>query len=224
MRFGWCFGVTEKCLLFLTAAALVWGQGPGPGPAPGMGPGMGQGMGRGPDGPGPGMRGDGPMHHNGPGPRPMRDGHDGGGFGVPGGKWWHNPDMVKRLSLTADQQRKMDDVLQQSRLKLIDLTATLQKEEVMMEDLMRGPQLDDSKILPAVDRIAQARAELEKANTRMMLGIRHVLTPAQWEKLHTPGPMPNAGGPGPQGPPPRQGNGPAPRPANGPPGPAPREE
>lgn len=148
----------------------------------------------------------------------MHDGPRGGGFGVPGGKWWNNPEMVKRLNLTADQQRRMDDVLQQSRLKLIDLTATLQKEEVMMEDLMRGPQLDDSKILPAVDRIAQARAELEKANARMMLGIRHVLTPAQWEKLHTPAPMPmpNAGGPGP--------NGPAPRPANTPQRPGPREE
>jgi Spy/CpxP family protein refolding chaperone len=135
---------------------------------------------------------DGMMMHDGgrgPGPGAMREPH--GGFGVPGGKWWSNPEMVKRLNLTTDQQRKMDDVLQQSRLKLIDLTASLQKEEVMMEDLMRGPQLDDAKILPAVDRIAQARAELEKANARMMLGIRHVLTPAQWEKLHTPPTPPN---------------------------------
>ncbi len=100
-----------------------------------------------------------------------------------GGKWWNNPDMVKRLGITAEQQKKMDDVLQQSRLKLIDLSAALEKEEVVMEGLMRGPQLDDAKILPAIDRIAQARAELEKANARLMLGLRHVLTPEQWEKL-----------------------------------------
>jgi Spy/CpxP family protein refolding chaperone len=207
MKFGWRFGLTERCLLSLAVAALACGQGPGPGMGPGMNPGMGPGPG--------GMRGDGPMHHEGRGPGPMHEGPR-SGFGLPGGKWWTNPEMVKRLSLTADQQRKMDDVLQQSRLKLIDLTATLQKEEVMMEDLMRGPQLDDSKILPAVDRIAQARAELEKANARMMLGIRHVLTPAQWEKLHSPAPapMPNAMGPGPNGPAPRPPtNGPAPRPA-----------
>jgi Spy/CpxP family protein refolding chaperone len=124
----------------------------------------------------------------------------------------------------------MDDVFQQSRLKLIDLNATLQKEEVVMDGLMRGPQLDDSRILPAVDRIAQARAELEKANARLMLGIRHVLTPEQWDKLNEQpmhgGPRPR-GGPGPGGP-----GGPAPRPARaaapapGPPPPpaAPREE
>ena len=127
--------------------------------------------------------------------------------------------MVKRLSITPDQQKKMDEVLQQSRLRLIDLTATLQKEEVMMEGLMRGPQLDDAKILPAIDRIAQARADLEKTNARMMLGIRHVLTPEQWEKLNSEGPRLHREGPPPAG---LEGpRGPAPRPGNGPQGPPP---
>src|ERR1017187_7194777 len=67
----------------------------------------------------------------------------------PGGKWWDRPEMVKRLEITAEQQKKMDDVFQQSRLRLIDLHAALEKEEVVMEGLMKGPQLDDSKILPA---------------------------------------------------------------------------
>lgn len=119
-----------------------------------------------------------------------------GPFHSPGGKWWSNPDMVRQVGLTAEQQKKMDEVLQQSRLKLIDLNATLEKEEVVMEGLMRGPELDDSKILPAVDRIAQARAELEKANARLMLGIRHLLTPEQWEKLNHRGPQPHHEGPG----------------------------
>jgi Spy/CpxP family protein refolding chaperone len=135
-------------------------------------------------------------------------------FSNPGGtKWWNNPEMIRRLGLTPEQQKKMDEVLQQSRLRLIDLTAALEKDEVEMEGLMRGPQLDDAKILPEVDRIAQARAELEKANARMMLGIRHVLSPEQWEKLsyeesrshrgpgsHGPGGPPPLGPPG--GPPP----------------------
>jgi len=126
----------------------------------------------------------------------------------PAGKWWDNPEMVKRLGITADQQKKMDDVFQQSRLKLIDLSATLEKEEVVMEGLLKGPQLDDAKILPAVDRIAQARAELEKANARLMLAIRHVMTPEQWEKLDAQqGARPRQG---PGGPGMGRGNGPGP--------------
>jgi Spy/CpxP family protein refolding chaperone len=124
----------------------------------------------------------------------------------PGGKWWDNPETVRQLGITAEQQKKMDDAWQQNRLKLIDLSAALEKEETVMEGLLKGPQLDDSKILPAIDRIAQARAELEKTNARLMLAIRHVLTPEQWEKLNQQGPRPRRGGPG--GPMPGQGRGP----------------
>jgi Spy/CpxP family protein refolding chaperone len=130
-------------------------------------------------------QGDGP-----PGPPPPRRGE--GMRGGPGGKWWDNPEMAKKLVLTAEQQKKMDDVFQASKLKLIDLQATLQKEEVILDGLMRGPQLDDTKILPSVDRIAQSRAELEKADARFLLGIRHVLTPEQWTQLQAERP---AGGP-----------------------------
>jgi Spy/CpxP family protein refolding chaperone len=135
-----------------------------------------------------------------------------------GGKWWDNPEMVKKLVLTAEQQKKMDDVFQQYKLKLIDLEAPLQKEEVILDGLMRGPQLDDAKILPSVDRIAQDRAELEKANARMLLGIRHVLTPEQWTQLQaerSSGPPQGGrnGGPGgPGGNGRRGGGGPPPRP------------
>jgi len=149
----------------------------------------------------------------GPGPRPRSGGMRGG----PGGKWWDNPEMVKKLVLTAEQQKKMDDVFQQSKLKLIDLEAALQKEEVILDGLMRGPQLDDSKILPSVDRIAQDRAELEKADARFLLGIRHVLTPEQWTQLQaerSSGRPPGGrnGGPGNRniGPGPRRGGGPPP--------------
>lgn len=117
----------------------------------------------------------------------------------PPGKWWDDPEMVKKLSLTAEQQKKMDDTFQQSRLRLIDLEAALEKEEMILDNLMRGPQLDDAKILPSVDRIAQDRAELEKANARFLLAIRHVLTPEQWSQLQAErprGPGPRREGPG----------------------------
>ncbi len=64
----------------------------------------------------------------------------GRGHSGPGGKWWDNPEMVRSIGITPEQQKKMDDVLQQSRLKLIDLSATLEKEEVILEGLMKGAQ------------------------------------------------------------------------------------
>jgi Spy/CpxP family protein refolding chaperone len=109
-------------------------------------------------------------------------------LGVPGGRWWTRPEMVQKLGLTADQTKKMDDTLQQFRLKLIDLKASVQKEETIMEPLIGAEQPDESKIVTQIDKVAQARAELEKANARMLLGIRRLLTPEQWNKLKAEAP------------------------------------
>ena len=141
---------------------------------------------------GPRMRGMRPMRP--PMERAFHDGH---------GRWWDRPEIAQRLGITADQKTKMDDIFQQHRLKLIDLNASLQKEEAILDPLISADQPDEQKILAQIDRVAQARAELEKANARMLLGIRRTLTPDQWKKLQTEGPRGlrgGAGGPPPDGP------------------------
>lgn len=114
-----------------------------------------------------------------PGPPPMERAFP----GRPHMRWWDDPKIVQQLGLSADQQKKMDDIIQQHRLKLIDLNAALQKQETVMRPLMEADQPDESKILAQIDAIAQARAELEKGNARMLLNIRQVLTPDQWKKM-----------------------------------------
>ncbi|MCL2659084.1 MAG: Spy/CpxP family protein refolding chaperone [Acidobacteriaceae bacterium] len=97
--------------------------------------------------------------------------------------WWRNPGLIERLSITADQQKRMDDIFQQSKLQLIDLKATLEKDEVILRPMLAANPPDTNKVLAQIDKVAAARAELEKANARMLLSIRGVLTPDQWTKL-----------------------------------------
>jgi Spy/CpxP family protein refolding chaperone len=103
--------------------------------------------------------------------------------GVEHGRWWDNPRLAQQIGLTDDQKKKMDDIFQQHRLKLIDLDAALQKQEAVMHPLIEADQPDESKILSQIDAIAQARAELEKDRARMLFSIRQTLTPDQWKKL-----------------------------------------
>jgi Spy/CpxP family protein refolding chaperone len=118
----------------------------------------------------------------------------------PPGRWWDNPNLSKKLSLASDQQERMDNIFQKSRFTLIDLMATLQKEEAIMEPLVDADQPDVSKVVVQIDKVAQARANLEKANARMLLGLRRVLTPDQWKKLQAEAqPMPFGGLPPPGG-------------------------
>jgi Spy/CpxP family protein refolding chaperone len=145
----------------------------------------------------PGSRGpDGPPHeHGGPGGR--GDGRGPGGPHLqlgPPGRWWNDAEMAKRVGLSPDQIKKMDDVFTANRLKLIDRFAAVQKEETVMEPLVAADPPDENKLLAQIDKVAQARAELEKANARMLLELRAQLSHEQWTKLQGERPPMHHGG------------------------------
>jgi Spy/CpxP family protein refolding chaperone len=138
---------------------------------------------------------------------------------VPPGTWWRNPNTIASLSLTADQQKKMDEIFRQNRLQLIDIKASLEKEQINLEPLLNANPVDSTKALAEIGKIAELRADLEKADAKMLLGLRALLTADQWTKLQAdqhshherpmddhrpksggPGGPGQQGGPGPQGP------------------------
>ncbi len=108
----------------------------------------------------------------------------GGSMGiVPPGTWWKNPDTITALSLSADQQKKMDDMFLQSRIALIHLHASLEEEQLKLEPLLNVNPPDQTRALAQISKIADLRADLEKANAKMLLGLRSVLTADQWTRL-----------------------------------------
>ena len=144
--------------VLLAGTALAQGPGGGMGPGSGMGPGAGFGEHR----------------------PPMER-----AFGAPGahGRWWNNPKVVERLKLTDEQRKAFDGILLDHRAKLIDLRASLEKAELTLEPLMSDDSPNEAKILAQIDKVAQARAELEKANAGFLLAIRAKLTPEQWKQV-----------------------------------------
>lgn len=99
------------------------------------------------------------------------------------GRWWNDPAMIEKLKLTEDQRKTMDQILYQHREKLIDMRASVEKAELGMQPLLQADQPNETQVLAQIDKIAQARAELEKANARFLLAIRAKLTPDQWKQL-----------------------------------------
>jgi len=147
-----------------------------------------------------------------------------GGHGIEG-RWWNNPKIIERLKLTDDQRKAFDQILLDHREKLIDLRGNVEKAELAMEPLVQADEPNESAILAQIDKVAQARAELEKANARYLLALRSKLTPDQWKQVQEfrksrgregwgpdgrrpdgtgPG-MRGPGGAGPSGPPPAPG-------------------
>lgn len=99
------------------------------------------------------------------------------------GRWWNNPEIAEKLKLTDDQRKAMDAILIQHREKLIDLRASVEKAELGMEPMMRDDQPNETAVMAQIDKIAQARAELEKANARFLFALRAKLTPEQRKQV-----------------------------------------
>lgn len=199
----------------LLAAPLAFGQAPGQPPSPDPGATQGRpGMSDRHEGPDRGVHGsyerdahDGRMHGEG-----ERDGF--GGMHVPPGTWWRNPELVNRIGLSADQVKRIDGIFLESRVQLIHMHASLEEEQLRLEPLIAANPVNQQAALQQISKIADTRADLEKANAKMLLAIRGVLTGDQWTKLQQRSMGPHdMGGPG-------GGNGPhRPVTPNGPPAP-----
>ncbi len=132
---------------------------------------------QGPDGPGPGRPGPGGPGFGGPAPMEhmFHDRHF--------GRWWNDPHLAQQIGLTDQQKQQMDQIFLQNRLKLVDLHGNLEKQELLLRPMIEADNPDEAKILSQIDAVAQARADLEKANARMLFDLRKTLTPDQWQKL-----------------------------------------
>jgi Spy/CpxP family protein refolding chaperone len=125
-------------------------------------------------GPGTGMKGGGP-------------GGQRGGFGMgpggPMGAWWNDSEVQKKLALTDDQVKKLQESVKERRGKLVDLKGELQKREMELQDLMEADPPDVAKIQALTDQIIAARGRLQKEFMGMMLQVRVILAKAQWQQL-----------------------------------------
>jgi Spy/CpxP family protein refolding chaperone len=115
-------------------------------------------------------------------------------FGPALGAWWKNSEIVAKLQLNDEQVRKISQTFLDHKLKLIDLQADLDKQELRLQPLLDVDQPDESKVATQIDAITAARGRLEKENAMMMLDIRRWLSVEQWKKLKSlepPEPGPN---------------------------------
>lgn len=101
----------------------------------------------------------------------------------PPGRWWDDKHFAKQLHLRSDQQRRMDAIFEQNRTALLKRYETLQQEEQRMETLTHASTLDENALFSQIDRVEQARADLEKANTHLLFQIRSEMDADQLTSL-----------------------------------------
>ena len=173
--------------LSLTASAQDHGPGGPPpgGPPAGDGPPNGSGMHRHGH---PGL--DYPSNHHGSPPPGASSQASGavstmrGGLQLgPPGRWWDDSHFAQDLHLRPEQQKRMDSIFEENRGNLVSRYTALQQEESRMEALSRAQNPNEPELDAQIDRVSRARADLEKANTRLLLQIRRQMDADQIARL-----------------------------------------
>lgn len=99
----------------------------------------------------------------------------------------HRMEMMERLDLSKEQREKIADLREKQERGAIHLRADLQTARLDLRRLTRAEKADRMAINRQIDRIAQMRADMEKARINMMLDVRGMLTPEQREHMREPG-------------------------------------
>ena len=102
---------------------------------------------------------------------------------LPEGKWWKRPRIAAAINLTPYQESRIDGIFSRARPLLIDLTADLEKKQGELQDSLEDPNADRRAVAARVDALEDARAELQKARILMILDVKQVLRPEQWDRL-----------------------------------------
>ena len=99
------------------------------------------------------------------------------------GAWWMNTALMQRLGITDDQKAKIERTYENHRQAILSTTDQLEKEEATLARLLDTDPVDRNAVYAQIDRVTQARSEMERAGAIMTLEMREYLTRAQWEQL-----------------------------------------
>jgi len=97
--------------------------------------------------------------------------------------WWTNTTLLTRLGISDDQKAKIDRTFESHKQNLTATKDQLEKEEAQLDKLLAADALDHAGVVTQINRVVQARSDMERANSLMTLEMREVLTKAQWTQL-----------------------------------------
>ena len=97
------------------------------------------------------------------------------------GKWWQDERFRHDLGLTADQSTRLEEIFQKTQPTLRQKMQDLDHAEDQFDHLVEKG--DDASVMQFMETVEQARAELNKTRTMMLLRMRRSLTADQWARF-----------------------------------------
>jgi len=102
---------------------------------------------------------------------------------LPPGKWWRRPEVVQSLSLSDEQQNKLENIWRAASSDLIDFRAAVEKENIALRTELDRSQLDRRAVQSVAAKLNAARGRLFERELMMFVDMRGVLSDAQWSRM-----------------------------------------
>ena len=102
---------------------------------------------------------------------------------MPAGKWWKDPDIAKELQLTPGDVKQLDKLFVKSRRQMIELKNRVEKEQFEYQNLMESKTLDEAAVNRQLQKLEQARSELNEERSRFVVAVRKILGSDRFQRL-----------------------------------------
>jgi hypothetical protein len=104
---------------------------------------------------------------------------------IPPGRWWRMPRMVEALTLSDDQQNRLEVIFRGSANDLIDRKSEVEKQTIALRGELDQPELDRQSIQRTAARLNEARGRLFERELMMLVDMRAVLSDEQWTRMRS---------------------------------------
>ncbi|NMB75919.1 MAG: periplasmic heavy metal sensor [Myxococcales bacterium] len=93
--------------------------------------------------------------------------------------------FAREIGLSDDQIRKLDELHYTAEKEKVDIRAELDKARLELRHLMSQDKPNEAAVFGMVERIGAIRVRMQKNRVGLMLKVKALMTPAQWEKLES---------------------------------------
>jgi len=103
--------------------------------------------------------------------------------GMPPGKWWQRPEVIRELALTSEQQSRLDEIFRGAANDLIDAKGDVEKLQIAIRGELDRPQMRKAEVLRIAGQLSAARGRLFEREVTMLVDMRGVLNEQQWTRM-----------------------------------------
>jgi Spy/CpxP family protein refolding chaperone len=98
-------------------------------------------------------------------------------------KWWHSPQVIRDLHLTAGEQARLDRIHLQLKQKEVNKRGRIKAIRMEIDALMNQSVVNEGKVNILTQKAARIRASIDQDRYHFLLQVRKLLGNARYQKL-----------------------------------------